>query len=79
MDFEKELKFYLENKEELIKKYEGKVLVIKNAEIVGVYDAVSDAYNFGVENYGLGNFSLQEVKKDPTNTVLYHSTAKVVA
>lgn len=79
MDFEKELKFYLDNKEELMKKYEGKVLVIKDEKIVNAFNSVSDAYNFGSTTYGLGNFSIQEVKKETDNTVLYHSTARILA
>lgn len=35
---EREFTYYLSNQEELVKKYRGKFLVIKNEEVVGVYD-----------------------------------------
>ena len=36
---EKEFKYYLEKQEELVKKYNGKVLVIKDCEVIGVYNS----------------------------------------
>lgn len=77
MDFEKELEFYLDNKEDLIRKHKGKVLVIKDARIVGVYDTVSEAYDFGVKNYGLGNFAIQQVSEDSESPAAFCQSSKV--
>ena len=74
MDFEKELKFYIENKEELVKKYENKILVLKDQSVAGVFNSTPEAYNFGVEKYGLGNFALQQVTKGPEgHTAVFHT------
>jgi hypothetical protein len=74
MDFEKELQYYLDNKEELLSKYEGKVLIIKDESIEGVFDSVPEAYNFGIEKYGLGNFAIQQVTRGvESHTAVFHS------
>jgi hypothetical protein len=74
MDFEKELKFYIDNQRELVEKYDGKVIIIKNQTVVGIFGTTSEAYNFGVEKYGLGNFAIQQVGKDKeTHTAVFHS------
>lgn len=51
--------FYLDNQEELVKKYNGKFLVIKNNDVVGVYDTEESAYFDAKDKYGLGNFIIQ--------------------
>lgn len=56
---EKEFQYYLDNQDDLVKKYNGKYLVIKDTSVVGVYDDEDVAYFDAVEKYGLGNFILQ--------------------
>ena len=41
---EKEFKYFKDHQEELVKKHEGKYLVIVGEEVVGVYDSEIDAY-----------------------------------
>ncbi len=41
---EKEFKYYLDNQEELIKKYIGRFIVIKGDEVIGDYTSESGAY-----------------------------------
>ncbi len=41
---DKEFQYYLANKDELIKKYLGKYLIVKDEAVVGVYDTELDAY-----------------------------------
>jgi hypothetical protein len=50
---EKELKAYEEMKEELLKKYRGKVVVIKDGKLLGVYKSEEDAFKDVLEKYGL--------------------------
>lgn len=57
--FEKNYQYYLDNYDELVKLYDGKVLVIVNESISDACDDENDAYFLGVEKYGLGNFLLQ--------------------
>ncbi len=47
-----ELKAYERMKEELLRKYEGKVVVIKDGKLIGVYDSEEDAFKDVVEKYG---------------------------
>lgn len=44
---------------------EGKVALLRNGVLVEVHDNYDDAYWHGVEEWGLGNFSIQEVGTRP--------------
>ena len=57
---DKEYKFYLKNQAELVKKYKGKFLVIKDEKIVSVFGTREEAYNNAVAQYKLGTFLIQE-------------------
>lgn len=57
---EKQFKYYLDHQEELVEKYRGKFLVIKDESVVGVYDSELDAYRESVKKYELGTFLIQE-------------------
>ena len=35
---EKEFEYYVEHQDELVRKYNGKILVIKNKKVIGVFD-----------------------------------------
>ena len=50
---EKELRVYEEMKEELLKKYRGKVVAIKDGKLLGVYESEEEAFRDVVEKYGL--------------------------
>ena len=43
---------YNRMKERLLKKYEGKVVAIKNGMVIGVYNSEEEAYRDVVEKYG---------------------------
>ena len=49
----KELEVYEKMREELLKKYRGKVVTIKDGKLVGVYDNEEEAFRDVVEKYGL--------------------------
>jgi hypothetical protein len=51
--------FYIAHQSELIKDNLGKYLLIVNAKVVGSYVLLMEAYEFGVKEFGLGNFLLQ--------------------
>lgn len=57
--FKKELAFFIANQQDLVSKHVGKFLLIKDDKVLAVKDSFSDAYFFGVDNYGLGNFMIQ--------------------
>ncbi|MEO8664635.1 MAG: hypothetical protein ABI462_03985, partial [Ignavibacteria bacterium] len=57
---EKEFKYYIKNQEELVKKYKGRFLVIKDEKVVGDYIDKVTAYNESVKKYELGTFLIQQ-------------------
>lgn len=56
---EKEFQYYLDNQTELVSKYKGKFIVIKNNSVIGVYDSESSAYFETVKVHELGTFLIQ--------------------
>ncbi len=56
---EKEFKFYLTHQKELVEKYNGKYLVIKEEEVVQACNTMDEAYEWGITNYELGTFLIQ--------------------
>jgi len=56
---EKEFQYYLDHQDELVNKYNGKFIVIKNEKIIGVYNSHSEAYNKSEKKEPLGSFLIQ--------------------
>jgi hypothetical protein len=57
--FEKELDYFIANQKRLVEEHGGKTLVLRGAEVVGVYDDVLDAYLDGLKKYEPGSFMIQ--------------------
>ncbi len=71
---EKEFKYYLENQDELVKKYNGKVVVIKNSEVIGVFDTEIEAIDKTSEKEELGTFLVQKCEPGTDSySQMYHS------
>jgi len=73
----KEFDYYLANQRELVEKYNGRYVVIKDAEVLGAYDselaAISDAKT---KNLVLGTFLIQFVSPgDTAYRQTFHSRA----
>ena len=76
MSLEKDFQYYLDHQVELAEQYEGKILVIKGEQVIGVYDDEDVAIKTTSEEYELGTFLVQECSADPdSTTVTYHSRA----
>lgn len=76
MSLEKEFQYYLNHQAELAEQYEGKILVIKGEQVIGVYDDEDVAIKTTSEEYELGTFLIQECPADPDSTIVtYHSRA----
>lgn len=54
-----EFKYYLDHQSELLKKYNGKYLMIIKNQVVGAFNTMSEAYYQGKKQYDLGNFLVQ--------------------
>ncbi len=77
--FTEELDFFIENQEQLVKQFLGKILVLKGRQVVGVYDTNLEAYLSAQEQYPLGTFMLQPCKPGPdAYTVTINSTQIVL-
>ena len=54
-----ELDYFVANQAELVKQYAGKILVIKNKAVIGVYSNVLEAYIESQKENELGTFMIQ--------------------
>jgi hypothetical protein len=71
---EKEFQYYLDNQDELVKKYNGKLIVIKNLEVIGSFDSEIDAIEAMEGKHELGTFIIQKCEHGNTNyTQTFHS------
>jgi len=53
---DKEFKYYIDNQDEIVKSYNGKVVVIKDDKVVDAYDSNEQAYFESIKKYKLGTF-----------------------
>jgi hypothetical protein len=51
--------YYLTNQAELLKKYDGKHIVLVNNAVVGAFNSMDEAYKFAESHYELGTFLIQ--------------------
>jgi len=52
----KEFQYYIDNQKDLVKSYNGKVIVIVGEEVVGSYKTQKDAYIASIKKYKPGTF-----------------------
>ena len=52
---------------DLERDHPGKVALLHDGELVEVHETYDDAYWHGVDEWGLGNFSIQEIGDSPAN------------
>ena len=76
-DHTKALNYYKKNQEELVQKYNGKTLIFNNDKLLIVKDNLKEAYEFALKEYGIGNFSLQEVTPDSSSYTAYFASPSV--
>lgn len=73
---EKEFQFYLDNQDELVKKYDGKFIVIKDSKVLGVYDDELTAITETEQSEKIGTFLVQKVSEGESEyTQTFHSRA----
>ncbi len=78
-NLQKELAFFKKNQKELVEKYEGKFLVIKDAQVEGVYNTDIEAYADAKNKFALGSFLIQECSPgEESYTQTFHSRAYFV-
>ena len=71
---DKEFQYYLDNQRDLVKKYNGRYLVIVGEEVVGDYYDYSQALSRSLEKYEMGTFLVQKCSPgDKDYTFTFHS------
>jgi hypothetical protein len=71
-----EFNFYIEHQDELVRKFNGKFVVIKGSEVLGAYDKELEAITEGEKHWDLGTFMVQKCEPGPDNyTAIFHSRA----
>jgi len=70
----KEFKYYLDHQDELVRKYAGKFIVIKNCTVIDAYDTELEAIEKTEEEHELGTFLVQKCEAGSESyTQTYHS------
>jgi hypothetical protein len=73
-NLKKELEFFKENQTELLQKYEGKFLVIKDKKVFNNYDSEITAYQDAIKHFELGTFIIQQcLPGENAYTQTFHS------
>ena len=73
---EKEFHYYLKHQDELVGKYNGRYIVIKEDQVIGDFDSEIEAYEEISKTHKLGTFLIQKCESgDESYTVTYHSRA----
>ena len=73
-ELEKEFNYYLEYQDELIKKYNGKFIVMKDCKVIGAFDSELEAVEKTAEKHELGTFLVQKCEPGSESyTQTYHS------
>jgi hypothetical protein len=66
--------YFLDNKDSLIKKYPGKILIISDNFEVFAFESIEDAYTFDVKTLGFGNMLNQKCRESAISKVRkFHS------
>ena len=74
----KEFEYYTGHQKELVEKYVGKFVVIKNQEVIGAYDSEIEAYEEAQKNNELGTFLIQRVEPGVENyTQTFYSRVSI--
>jgi hypothetical protein len=69
-----EFEYYLSNRDELEKKYNDKVIVIKNQKVIGQYDSELEAVIETSKTEEIGTFLVQRCTPDENSfTQTFHS------
>lgn len=78
-ELEKEFNYYIENQDELVKKYNGKVIVIKDRQVIGAYDSDIEAVRTTMKQHKPGTFLVQKCGPGVENyTQTFHSRVEFV-
>jgi len=73
---EKEFNYYVEHQDELVEKYNGKFIVIKDCHVIGAFDSELEAVEKTAKQHEIGTFLVQKCERGKESyTQTYHSRA----
>lgn len=75
----KQINYFEENISLLSKDYDGTIIVISNDLKVDAFNTLNEAYQYGIEHYGLGNFLMRECRESIINEVHFITPNIVLA
>ena len=71
-----EFEYYLSHQDEMVEEYDGKYIVIKDEEVLGVYDDELTAVTETQKSHDIGTFLVQKVSSgDAEYSQTFHSRA----
>lgn len=74
---EKEFQYYLDNQDDLVKKYNHRYIVIVGNKVVGDYSSNEEALSEAKKMYKLGEFLIQRCSEgDSDYTSIFHSRVR---
>ena len=59
----KEFEYYLAHQAEMVEKYDGRVIVLKNNQVIGDYATVPEAVHTTRKGHPMGTFLVQRVSE----------------
>ena len=74
----KEFKYYLDHQKELLKKYNGKVIVIIGEKIIQAYNSKQEAYLDSIKKYEPGTFLIIECSPG-SDSYTYHQRSRAIS
>jgi hypothetical protein len=75
---EKEFKYYLDHQEDLVKEYNGKVIVIVENRVIGEYNNKKDAYLNSIKDHKPGSFLIIECTPG-ADGYTYHQRSRIIS
>ena len=73
-DLDGDFQYYLDNQDKLVEKYNGKIIVIRNMDVIGTFDDEAEAIEETSKLYPLGTFLVQKCEPGSDSyTHTYHS------
>ena len=70
--------FFITNKDKLFKQYPNKFIVIKDKEIIGVYDDQVTAYTTTTKDNEPGTFIIEKCSPSSTDVQVFHSRVSLL-
>ena len=78
MRLDDEFQYYLDHQAEFVERYEGKVIVLKNHEVIGAFGSEGEAVRETSKRHELGTFLVQRcLAGDEAYTRTFHSHVSV--